>query len=163
MRHLPPFLSTFGSARAGFKVSSRQKWGIYPCFCLLSVPRAPIFREYGRQKSGFPLLLAPLLDNSPVDTGFSRMTNVRFLRFARKWQSSVTYNVLFWNILIHGNKNRLFGLFPSWKENCHAYEKKSDDLQLIANHSFFQFNDYFSMIASVAVKFSSDPTFVWIQ
>ncbi|EFZ34325.1 hypothetical protein HMPREF0542_11535 [Ligilactobacillus ruminis ATCC 25644] len=39
--------------------------------------------------------------------------NVQFLRFARKWQSSVTYNGLFGDVWIHGNKNRLFGLFPS--------------------------------------------------
>jgi len=38
--------------------------------------------------------------------------------------------------------------------------EKSDDLQFIANHPVFQFNDYFSIIASVAVKFSSEPDFV---
>ena len=33
-------------------------------------------------------------------------------------------------------------------------------LRLIANNPVFKFNDYFSMIASVAVKFSSEPDFV---
>ena len=42
-------------------------------------------------------------------------------------------------------------------------QKTGSDLQLIANLiRFFKasFSDYFSMIASVAVKFSSEPDFV---
>lgn len=41
------------------------------------------------------------------------------------------------------------------------YTKKTGlYLRLIANNPVFKFNDYFSMIASVAVKFSSEPDFV---
>ena len=41
-RHSPVFLSTFGSTRAYFEGSGRQKRGLHPVFCLLSGPRAPI-------------------------------------------------------------------------------------------------------------------------
>ena len=66
----------------------------------------------------------------------------RFLRSARKWQSSVTYNVRFWAVLIHGNENRLFYLFPSYQEIV-IHNKKPDDLQLIANHPVFYLRHIF--------------------
>ena len=67
----------------------------------------------------------------------------RFLGFARKWQSSVTYNVRFWAVLIHGNENRLFYLFPSYQEIVIHNKKTGSDLQLIANHPVFYLRHIF--------------------
>ena len=49
--------------------------------------------------------------------------------------------VLLLDVLIHENENSLFFLASIIAVNCRAYAKKSDDLQLIANHPVFQFED----------------------
>ena len=51
--------------------------------------------------------------------------------------------VLLLDVLIHENENSLFFLASIIAFNCRAYAKKPDDLQLIANHPVFQFEDWF--------------------
>ena len=46
-------LSTFGSVRAEFLGSGRQKRGIHPVFCLLSDPREPNFEGQVDKKEAF--------------------------------------------------------------------------------------------------------------
>ena len=57
-------------------------------------------------------------------------------------------------------KTDFFAYFHHRKRIVMHTKKTGSDLQLIANNPVFQFNDYFSMIASVSVKFSSEPDFV---
>ena len=92
----PRFLSTFGSERAEFGVSGRQKRVIYLDFCLLSGPcttildqpvdkihtfprflstfgsARPVFDESGSQKSDFPLCSLRFLIILPSALDFSR-------------------------------------------------------------------------------------------
>ncbi|KLA47079.1 hypothetical protein LRB_413 [Ligilactobacillus ruminis] len=49
--------------------------------------------------------------------------------------------VLLLDVLIHENENSLFFLASILAFNCRAYAKKPDDLQLIANHPVFQFEN----------------------
>ena len=61
------FCSTFEAARAGFREPDRQKWGIYPCFCLLSVPCDPVSEILVDKNQIFPLFLSTF---GPVRPGF---------------------------------------------------------------------------------------------